>query len=78
VLGRSLTSEEGTIKSFDGFSEQDLNDIQTLKINNSVYAISYIRFKLKGNISLRLALSYYSMVIQEGLSVEKWVILENP
>lgn len=77
VLGRSIVSEEGIVSSFNDFTHSDINDVLFLKKNNSVYAVSYIRFKLRGNVPLRLVLSYYSMVVQEGKFVKDWMVLEG-
>lgn len=74
TLGRNITpSEEGSAGSFADLTESDINDIRLLEKTSGVLAISYIRFKLKGTVSLNAAVSYFATVIQQGVRVEDWV-----
>ncbi|MHA6915601.1 hypothetical protein ACQUJO_21050 [Ralstonia pseudosolanacearum] len=74
VLGREILPEEcGNVESFSYFSESDVADIRVLEKKSGVLAISYIRYRLQGNVELDRAVSYYGSVIQHGMTVEEWL-----
>jgi hypothetical protein len=74
VLGRNIDpSENGSIAKFSCFPALTINELRLLAENGSILAISYIRFLLKENVGLNVAVSYFSEVIQQGVSVEDWI-----
>lgn len=79
ALGRKiLNSEAGSINSFREFSESDLNDFKLIMKNDSfIMTIALIRFKLKENIGVPLAMSYIQAVVEYGESVDEWMKENN-
>ncbi|MBB6582009.1 hypothetical protein HXP36_09690 [Ralstonia solanacearum] len=74
ILGRDILPEEcGNVESFSSFSESAVADIRVLERRSGVLAISYIRYRLQGNVELDRAVSYYGSVIQNGMTVEEWL-----
>ena len=73
VLDREISEfEQGNVESFSAFSERDVVEIVALGLKSSILAISYIRFRLNGKVSLGQVVSYYSTVIQQGVPVAEW------
>lgn len=73
VLGRQINAAEGgCAQSFFDFSEADVADFRALERKSGILAVSYIRFKLAGNVELDAVTSYYGSVVQHGMSVEEW------
>ena len=73
VLGRTVSSNEaGSIAAFSDFSEGDFNDFRLLVDTNSVLAVYYIKYKLKGQYDLATIVSFYSAVVQRGVSFDDW------
>ncbi|MFZ6759278.1 hypothetical protein ACO0K9_18900 [Undibacterium sp. Ji50W] len=74
VLDREiLPAEHGDVESFANFTRSDVSEISLLEKASGVLAISYIRFRLKGDVDLNRAVSYYASVIQQGISVTDWL-----
>jgi len=74
VLGREiLPAGQGDVDSFAEFTESDLTDLRMLEKKSGILAISYIRFRLKGDVELNRVVSYYASVIQQGVSVVDWM-----
>ncbi len=74
AIGREISSsEQGGVDSFLKLSEIDIHEINLLERSSGVLAISYIRFKLRGNVTLSLATSFYSSVIQQGVPAKEWL-----
>ncbi|WP_374519306.1 hypothetical protein [Undibacterium squillarum] len=74
VLGRDiLPSEEGNIGEFEEFSEADLSDIRHLESRSGILAVSYIRYRLEKKEDLDVVVSFLASVVQQGISVQKWV-----
>lgn len=73
-LARNVqATEEGNRPSFVNFRDSDIDEIHLLGSRSGVLAISYIRFRLVGNIELNLAVSYYGTVVQRGVPVNEWI-----
>lgn len=74
ILGKEvLLGEQGNVASFAEFTESDIAEIRLLESKSGILAISYIRFRLQDNVALNRVVSYYSSVIQQGLSVKDWM-----
>ncbi|MGW8391282.1 hypothetical protein [Pseudoduganella sp. HUAS MS19] len=74
VLGREIdSSESGNVSGFTDFSEADVEDFRALEKRSGILAVSYIRFRLAGNVDLNTVTSYYATVIQHGVPVEEWM-----
>jgi molybdate-binding protein len=74
VIGRKLLpDEQGGVNGFLGFSKEDIAEIHLLEQRSGVLAISYIRYRLKAEVTLDQVVSYYGSVIQQGLAVEEWL-----
>lgn len=73
VLGRViLSSEEGSVESFFDFSDSDLRDFRLLGDTSIILVVSYIRFRLQGNVALDSVVSFYSTVVENEVPVAKW------
>lgn len=73
---RLLADECGNVDGFQDFSASDIGEIKLLERKSGVLAISYIRYRLKGRVPLDRAASYYGFVIQQGITVYKWLEME--
>ncbi|KMN48537.1 hypothetical protein VL04_04595 [Chromobacterium violaceum] len=74
VLGRDiLPGEEGSVESFEGFSEADLNNFRLLESRSGVLAVSYIRYRLAKKEDLDVVVSFLATVVQQGIPIEEWV-----
>lgn len=72
-LGRKiLSSEAGDRNSLAEFTSKDIEDIRTVGERGGSYAITYIRFKLKGRLKLGITLTYYEDVVKNGEPFEEW------
>ncbi len=73
ILERNIdASERGSVNSFHEFSDLDMADFRTLMRAGGIYAISYIRFKLRDNIELNTVVSYYAAVVEQSIPVNEW------
>jgi hypothetical protein len=71
-IGRDVpASEEGSVLTFEDFSESDEEEFRKLQLD-SVLMIRFIRFRLQGSSDLPTVVSYYSIVIKQGISVAEW------
>jgi len=74
ALGRVVApSESDNVGSFADFSPSDIGEIRALATKSGVLAISYIRFRIVGNPSLGMVVSYFETVIVQGKTVEEWL-----
>lgn len=72
-LGREvLPLEEGNVSSFSNFTDADLDEIRILGQSNTILAITYITFRVKGNVGLGNAMAYFSEVICQGKPWDEW------
>jgi hypothetical protein len=73
ILSRDVPlSEEGNISSFADFTDSDMEDFRLLENKSGILAVSYIRFRLKGDVELNTVVSYYAAVVQQGIPIEEW------
>lgn len=73
VLGREIMpSESGNVASFNDFSLADIEEFRTLDKSSGILAVSFIRFRLSGDVALSTVTSYYAAVIQHGIPVNEW------
>ncbi|NHZ36754.1 hypothetical protein [Massilia rubra] len=76
VLARDISlSEEESVNSFFEFSDLDIREFQLLGEKSSILVVSYIRFRLQGNVALSSVMSYCSSVVQKGMPVSEWYAL---
>lgn len=74
LLGRKFQLlEHESVESFLEFSEDDLKELRFLDSRNSVLAIAYIGYRLKGAPSLGIAASYCENVIRKKIPIERWI-----
>lgn len=74
VLGRELSaSEKGLVPSFSDFLPADVDEFARLGRANGIYAISYIRFRIREGVGLGAVHSYFIDVVQGAKSVEDWI-----
>ena len=65
-LGRDVSSEEGTIQSFDAFTESDLGDVRRPGKVSLVPAVFYIRFKMGDRSHLGDAIEFFERVREQS------------
>ena len=72
-LGRKiLSSEAGDRNSLAEFTSSDIEDIRIIGKRNAIYAILYIKFRLKRDLKLGLAKTHYDDVIKNERPFEEW------
>ena len=72
-LGRKiLSSEAGNRNSLAEFTSKDIEDIRTIGKRNTIYAILYIKFRLKRDLKLGIAQTYYEDVVKNGEPFKEW------
>jgi hypothetical protein len=71
ILGRELLPTDGAnVASFAEFTATDVAEILEIGKVGSVAAIGYILFRMKVDIALQTAVTYYSYVIQQGYPLD--------
>lgn len=74
ALGRTLDpAEAGSVESFAAFKDRDIAELRrVLRELNSVYAILFTLYKLKGRTPLQHAVQFYEAVLVRGEPPMQW------
>lgn len=67
-----MPSEAGNVASFNDFSPADIDEFRALEKRSGILAVSFIRFRLSGNVALSTVTSYFAEVILQGIPVNEW------